>query len=571
MGGLRQVVLGFGRRAMDEIRRQVRRAQWRLNLSVFGRALLWSTLASMAVAVVAIAARKLWWFNLDPQVWTWGWLAAGFAAGLVAAGVITWWRRLDPISAAIEIDRRFALKERVTSALLLHDDQRDGAAGQALMQDTMRRIERLDLREAFRLGANRWAWLPLAVILAGFGVAFLPNPDAPRSSAAKASTVANQQRIQESAAALQKKLAERRQMAKEQGMKEADKLLLELERGVNQLKRPENTDRKQAMVQLNDLAKKLEERREALGGDDAIRKRLQQLEDMKAGPAEKLANAMQKGDFTSAAKAIEQLQEKLKSGELSAEDQKKLAEQLQQMQQQLQEMKAMQDEMKKNLQEQIQKQQQAGNLAEASRLQKQLDKLMQQDPQMQKLQEMANQLGQASAAMQKGDASAAQQSLSQLASELQSMEQDLQELEMLADALTQIDGAKSSMNCAQCNGAGCSACQGNMLGMGMGQLGSTRPGGMGMGEGRGRGDRPEEQTDTGAYNSQVNAQPRGGRAVATGTLAGPNVSGDVRQDIKEAVSSARSSGADPLEGVHLPPEQREITRQYFDRFREGAN
>ena len=60
------------------------------------------------------------------------------------------------------------------------------------------------------MGAARWnlglRFLLELAALAGFGVAFLPNPDAPHSNAAKASTVDNRQRIQESAAALQKKL-----------------------------------------------------------------------------------------------------------------------------------------------------------------------------------------------------------------------------------------------------------------------------------------------------------------------------------------------------------------------------
>lgn len=92
-----------------------------------------------------------------------------------------------------------------------------------------------------------------------------------------------------------------------------------------------------------------------------------------------------------------------------------------------------------------------------------------------------------------------------------------------------------------------------------------------MGEGRGQGARPEEETDTGFYNSQVQGDPKGGRAVVTGTIEGPNLSGDVREDIKDAVSAVRSGRQDPLQGVHLPPEQREITRQYIERYREGNN
>jgi hypothetical protein len=91
-----------------------------------------------------------------------------------------------------------------------------------------------------------------------------------------------------------------------------------------------------------------------------------------------------------------------------------------------------------------------------------------------------------------------------------------------------------------------------------------------MGEGRGQGDRPEEQTKTGTYDSQVRAKPGAGKAVVSGIAAGPNKSGQALEEIKVEIDSARSLEDDPLTGQRLPKSQRELARQYFDAFREGA-
>ena len=140
-------------------------------------------------------------------------------------------------------------------------------------------------------------------------------------------------------------------------------------------------------------------------------------------------------------------------------------------------------------------------------------------------------------------------------------------MQLLEDALEQIASAKDAMTCENCNGMGCSQCQGDM--MGMGGMGQGMGEGMGMGEGQGRGDRPEEETGTGFYDSQVRAKPGQGKAVATGIAFGPNKSGQALEEIKAEIDSGRRANDDPLTGQRLPKAQRDLTREYFDSFREG--
>ena len=129
---------------------------------------------------------------------------------------------------------------------------------------------------------------------------------------------------------------------------------------------------------------------------------------------------------------------------------------------------------------------------------------------------------------------------------------------MLDQALDAIADAKSGMNCQSCQGAGCSQCQG----LGMGQ----KPG-QGLGRGQGVGQRPEDAGDTESYDSLVRGEPGPGKAVVVGTMGGPNLAGNAREQIRAAVESAHSDSADPLTGQRLPRAHREAVQQYFDAVR----
>ncbi len=81
---------------------------------------------------------------------------------------------------------------------------------------------------------------------------------------------------------------------------------------------------------------------------------------------------------------------------------------------------------------------------------------------------------------------------------------------------------------------------------------------------------PRRQTKTGLYDSQVRSKPGRGKAVVSGIATGPNQSGQVIEQIKTEIETSRSLNDDPLTGQRLPKQQRDLTRQYFDAFREGA-
>ena len=109
---------------MDQIREQVRRARRRLSLELFLNRLLRCWFFALALAVAAIAVPKLWaidqlagdWLPIN---WSLACVLAALAGGLVVALVWTWLRGRSELEAAVEIDRRYGLKERVASSLSL--------------------------------------------------------------------------------------------------------------------------------------------------------------------------------------------------------------------------------------------------------------------------------------------------------------------------------------------------------------------------------------------------------------------------------------------------------------------
>ena len=148
-----------------------------------------------------------------------------------------------------------------------------------------------------------------------------------------------------------------------------------------------------------------------------------------------------------------------------------------------------------------------------------------------------------------------------MADELGEMADQMSELEDLNSAMSDLLQGKNQMGCKQCQGMGCQACQGSGFG--------ENPGN-GMGEGSGRGDRPEEETDTNFYDSQVRGQVKRGKAIIAGFADGPNRKGITREDIKSVVNSELDEAANPLENQNLPRTEQEHTQQYFDRLREGG-
>lgn len=439
---------------MDDLQRQVRQAQRRLMLQQGLSALMWSLFGALLLAAVGIAARKIWPLGVDGRTWMWSWIGGGLLAGLLAAGLLTWVNRRRRLDAAVEIDRRFGLKERVSSCLALDEHQLESPAGQALLEDATRRIGQVDVSERFQISAGRWAWLPFAAAAVVFGLTLLSDAQPDPQATAQAATVSAKKRVKNSTQTLKKRIEQQRQSAVERGLEDAGELFKKIEQGMEQLEKREDVDRQTAMVKLNDLVKEIKDRQEQLGTRDDVRKQLNQLKDLTQGPADRMAQAIKDGDFRAALSEVKKLEEQIRKNELSQEEKEQLQQQLDQMRNKLQQLSEAHAQAKRDLEEQIQQKLSQNDREAAGKLQRQLDQLMRQNEQMERLNQMAQKLSQCSECLQNGQAQGAAEQLSDLADGLEQWAQELDELEMLEQTLNEFADARDAMSCPHCSGMG---------------------------------------------------------------------------------------------------------------------
>jgi hypothetical protein len=412
---------------MDEIRKQVVSARRRLVLQQYLKIAPWVFFVAFLIAAAGLAVPKLrpigFLDNAESmRVWSWSWIAGATGLALLVSSLWTWIVRHNALDAAIEIDRRFGLKERVSSSLALSAADRESAVGRALLDDAARRVAQIRVAEQFRL-APRWhAVAPLLPALV-IGLLFMVE----NATSSQKQSQANESRkdgetkvVKKSTDELRKKLEEQKQKLDEKGLEEAKELFAKMQKALDkQLGEKEHMDRKEALVKLNDLSKELERRREELGGTDKLKQQMQQMKNFEKGPADRMADSFRKGDFKNAIKEAKQLQEKLAKGELTPEQQKQLAKQMQQMENKLNQLKAAHEQAKQDLREQIKKKEDEGDLAEASKLQRQLDKLEKMDQQMDQLEKLAQKCQQASQASEKGQQTQAAEKMAQMVSDLE--------------------------------------------------------------------------------------------------------------------------------------------------------
>jgi hypothetical protein len=564
---------------MDEIKRQVGRAQRRLILQQFLYVFGWSLFATLLIAAIGLAIPRLWVLNVEQQVWDWSWVGGGLAAGLALAGIWTWMIRRSRLDAAIELDKRFGLKERVSSALALGPEELETEIGHALMSDAARRVERIDVREQFQVSPS-WRFL-LPLVPAGaiaLMLGLLQYATQRTAEATSEQTVAVRKQIKTATQKLLEKTRKAEEKAAELGLEDAQ-ALKEINKELDKLANKNNVDRKEAMLKINDLSKDLEKRKQELGGADKMKKELEKLKDVAKGPADKLSESLKEGDLGKAQEQIKQLKEDLKNGKLGQEDKEKLAKQLEQMKEALKQGAQDAKEAREKLQQEIEKKLNEGDLAEAAKLQQQLDEMNQNAGQMEQMMEkLAEKLGQAAQAMKEGgDPQQAAEKLDELAMDLDQLQEQLDQIENLNEVLDQLADAKNSMRCQECQGAGCKECNGQGEGEGEGEgegkgKGKGKGNGKGdfaQGEGQGEGLRDEEETDKKFYDTRVGADPKAGESVRVGDAGGKNIAGQSKEAVKEAVQAALTKDPDALEEVNLPRDQREHAKQYFEKFRRG--
>ena len=440
---------------MDTVYQQVRRARRRLILQSLAVRLAWFWTAALAAATVAIAILKAWPGGEESGRWAIGTVATALAVSTLAAMIWVWRHRPSTLQVAVEIDRRYGLKERVSSCLALDAEGRDSPIGLALVQDTQRRVGQLDMAEQFGFGLDSRALMPLAPAAAALALAVLVTG---RSSDA-AIDLAAVDHVRTPARALVQKLAERRKEAAEKGLREADLVLTQLEVATQAMVEKKDGDHKQTLLALNDLVKTADLRRQQLASPAELKQQFARLKNFEHGPGDKLAGALKSGDLQKAVQELDALKRQLEGEQLDSKSREALSRQLEQVRGALEKEAADHQQARAAIGRQIEAQRRAGNAQAAERLQRQLDKLNDLAPRVERSKQMAEQLGQAAGAVGQGEQKQAAAALSALGDQLRNMKEQLAERDLLDGAMAQVNDCKSAMACRECEGQGCAACQ----------------------------------------------------------------------------------------------------------------
>ena len=281
---------------MDHINRQTKVARRRLTVERFLGFLPWTISISLVVALVGLALPKMMHLAVDPVVWFASWVGGCAVVAIITNFCLTIVGRPSMANAAVEIDRRFKMRERLSSALVLTKEDRETELGEALVADANARAEKLDVRDAFQWGFSSRLLLPVFPALLAAALWFIPNMQAPEP-VAKKEDQAKVTQVKNATKPLLKKIKKMREDAEKRELNAAVDYFKKLEGELGKLQKDADLDTKQSMAKLNDIKQQLKQRRDELGSSDELRKNLQNLEKFEAGPAEKLANALKNGDF----------------------------------------------------------------------------------------------------------------------------------------------------------------------------------------------------------------------------------------------------------------------------------
>lgn len=421
----------------------------------------------------------LGWFVLQPLLLESPpvWLRWTVLAGLTAVGLgMAIWQTIRSAptrqQAALEVDSRFELRERVTTALALTPDLLDTPAGEAVSADAEARVKKLRVGERFPVKPRWTAALAPVFVLALVAVVLWWNPSPLNfsgSDEAKNGGKGNNQTANDTIAPKKTETENKRDKAIDDLAKRENrsKELEELEKEIKDMSGKFDKDKyddlpekaREKAAELTKLEEKVEkykiEKEQEL---KQLAEKLNQLDkltkddDFGEGGADKLNDALSKGDLDKAEEELEGLKKKAKDKELTPEDAKKLSKQLEKMKDELERLDRDKEEKKKELEKKRDEAKKENRPEDASELDRELEKLKQeQEAGQEELEKLGQQLQRASDALNKDDQEEAANSLEQARKSVEKMQgevEDLKEAEMRLQKLK----SERKQACAQCEG-----------------------------------------------------------------------------------------------------------------------
>ncbi len=277
---------------------------------------------ALALGVVLIAGDRLWRLSFEP----WWLVGALLLVALAAAAGFAWRRRLTPHAAALVLDERLGLSERLSSALALRDSAPNGALLAPLWADAERCAGGLDLRRAL---PHRWPGEArvcgvLLLLLAVVGA--MPRLAVWRTEADLATEMVSRQvgsELDQVAREVEAKAGPEQERARRQAQR--------LRREALRLRRA-RMGKQQALRRLEKLNRDLQQQRETLAGrrlrttGREARRDLRRMGEV----GEALGEQLEDPRAAAAGELLRELARKARDGKLTKEERQRAAEELEQ-------------------------------------------------------------------------------------------------------------------------------------------------------------------------------------------------------------------------------------------------
>ncbi|MFO0937896.1 MAG: hypothetical protein U0798_15445 [Gemmataceae bacterium] len=532
----------------------------------------------LAVAWSIALALGLVWILVEPLLFssvneTQKWYVIGGLFALATTVVVGLTARFAPTqqTAALEFDGRFALNERVTTALSLDEASKATPAGQAVMSDALQKVASIKVREKFPVKPRWHAMLPptfAAMIVLAWIYA---TPDRVRQlMAGEESTTAKLDPLAVAKTEAKKPTSTFTKIRTRDELDRTNKSekLKELEADLEKLNEKFDRDRDMAdpnkarekvteLTKLEDKMKQFkEEKFQKLAQLDQKMQELERLSrdpDFSDGPAKELNNALAKGDLKKAREEVDELKKKAKKGEMNEQDKQKLEKQMEKMKNEVERL-AKDREKEKKLEDMIKKAKEQGKDAES--LERELEQMKKENASSEReMEELAQKMKKAQEALQQGNMEDLADQLEKIGSQLKEMDGDLKDLEDVEQYLQNLKQEKKKA-CKECNGNG--DCEGDEA--------KEKDYAKWSEKGRpGMGKRGEEKDDTSSIEEKQKGlfDPRG-KKVYGGGVRGPaftkKSSVELGKQIQEAVQEAPSA----VDAQRLPRDARDSVKEYFE-------
>lgn len=545
---------------MNEIRSLLRKAAAGLETGV-----LLAKAHQVAVIVASIVLALVIVDRLFASAFVpWQWMLPALVILAMLAAAVLWLRnRPDEQHVALLVDERLDLREKLSTAL--HVADRDDSFARAAVEDAVAAArdpsnhERV--RRQFRPKAPEGWWIsPSLAVLAGLIALLDPldlfsrdEPDLPEVSVA-------QHEVRETLDAVLEQIQQKPELHAELSDLLGD-LADEANPDSDAFKSPEQV-RREAIKRITNLNDRLED---MLSGEQAqtmqaIQDALKQMKMPNDGPAKELAQAMASGDFQEANHTLQELIDKVQSGELTPEQQQQLTEQLTELANQLQEMAEQKDQMENALRRAGMDPQLANNPEALKQALENNQNLNEQ--QRQQLMHMA-QSQQACNNMLEGLGSAAM-ALAEALADGQAVEGAGQ----MSDQLSQLEQAQMLLQQAQLAQG---MCQGMCQSLGQGLSMNAMPGiSMTQGQGQGSGPRGVAPTPTRMREVRAEGQTGEGDIIARMLVHGPQIVGKSRITPSQIIADVVEGYEEGLDEDQLLRKYHEAQKRYFGELERRA-